>query len=689
MISKKNFCDAFDKIAPPGPAQAPLNTEALLDLPFYGNDVDISFMFTPFNASEYEDAITSLKLQSAPGPDLISNRIIKKFPAELHSLILKIFNLMFNKSKFSKEWNDYFVFIPKPGKKGALRLIAMSNNLHKIFEKLIHKRLEWWADNNNILPRSQFGFRRGLSCIDNIATLITDIRQANCLRKFTGVVFLDLIGAFDNVFPEVLFTLLTKYGLPLKILKFIKATMAQRNLTGYAAGIALQKRTTNRGLPQGSILSPILFNLYLSLIETSLPVTIKVLIYTDDIAIYCTHENLEHIRDQLNNALDGLQLFLNCLGLSISPSKSAYNIFSTLKPRNLRMSLRRCRFSLNILDECIPFSWSIRFLGVYLDPELNWRTHVSNLRNRIIPRINVLKAISGIRWGAHPATLLTIYEGFIRSVLDWGCQIYHPLSDTLYLKVCRLQFASLRAVSGMMRTTSTNVLLDLNGEQPLKTRWQFLLDKFICKITARLSHPLNSTLLQTCHLRHNERTHLGALVNTYLTHLHIFKQIEQFHLPGYLEFPYLIRHFKPSIDTDSGFLLRIKEDIGNDITEAFNSLLQEQNTDATYYTDCSRACVDGQYRTGFAVFSPETDFSLKKRINNHSSMFEAEALAIEEALRIIIDKRNPKSIIFSDSLSVLTNLQASALSDNSNYIISRIKKSIFSCSQLDLLVKFI
>ncbi|KMQ84173.1 pol-like protein [Lasius niger] len=159
MISEKNFCDAFDKIAPPKPAQAPLNTEALLDLPFHGNDVDLSFMFTPFNASEYENAITSLKLRSAPGPDLISNRIIKKFPAELHSLILKIFNLMFNKSKFPKEWNDYFVvFIPKPGKKGALRPIAMSNNLHKIFEKLIHKRLEWWAENNNILLRSQFGF---------------------------------------------------------------------------------------------------------------------------------------------------------------------------------------------------------------------------------------------------------------------------------------------------------------------------------------------------------------------------------------------------------------------------------------------------------------------------------------------------------------------------------------------------
>lgn len=85
-------------------------------------------------------------------------------------------------------------------------------------------------------------------------------------------------------------------------------------------------------------------------------------------------------------------------------------------------------------------------------------------------RINILKAISGIRWGAHLVTLLTIYNKFIRPVLDWGCQVFHPLDEPLYTKVCRLQYASLRTVTGMMQTTPTNVLLDLNEEQPLSSR---------------------------------------------------------------------------------------------------------------------------------------------------------------------------------------------------------------------------
>lgn len=332
-------------------------------LPFINYNRDINYLLPPFSNIEYRELfIFKKQICSRPRPYLQQN--YTEVPYRTTCIDTK--NLIFNKRVFLKQWNEYFtVFIPKPGRKDALRPISLANNLHKIFERLIYKRLEWWAENNHIFHETQFGFRRGLSCIDNIATLITNIHMANKERKFTGAVFLDLLGTFDNVIPKALLTLLIKYGLLTKIIAFIKATITHRNLIGSAAGINFQRRQTTRGLPQGSILSPILFNLYLALSCTCLPETVKIITYADDIAIYYSNENLEHIKDQLN------------LGLTISPTKSVYTVFSTLKLRNLRILLCRYRFKIKILNENIPFSLSPRFLGVYLNPEFNWKAHVN------------------------------------------------------------------------------------------------------------------------------------------------------------------------------------------------------------------------------------------------------------------------------------------------------------------------
>lgn len=165
--------------------------------------------------------------------------------------------------------------------------------------------------------------------VDSVTILITEIHMANQQRKYTGVLFLDLqlVGAFNNVIPEVLLILLDKYRIPHKIIAYVRATTCHRNLIGYAAGVALQQRYTSRGLPQGSIQSPILFNLYLALIETCLPLPVHILMYADDIAIYCSYKSLNNIRNHLNLALERIQLFLRNLGLTVSSTKSMYTIF--------------------------------------------------------------------------------------------------------------------------------------------------------------------------------------------------------------------------------------------------------------------------------------------------------------------------------------------------------------------------
>lgn len=586
---------------------------------------------------------------------------------------------MFNKSIYPHQWTEYFtVFIPKPGRKDSLRPISLANNLLKIFEKMIYKRLEWWAENSSIFCNTQFGFRRGLSCIDNISTLITDIHISNKARKFTGVVFLDIMGAFDRVQPEVLIMLLSKYGLPSKILKFITALVSCRLLKGFAAGNNLHSCYTTIGLPQGSILSPILFNLYIALSHTVLRDSVKILYYADDIAIYCSDDQLESINHLLNIALDNLCQFFANLGLSFSPPKSSFMIFSTLKPRNLRILLNKHKFVLKINNENIHFSAATRFLGVLLDPELNWKAHINYLKNRITPRINILKAITGIRWGAHPANLLTIYKGYIRPILDWGSQAFNPLSEQLYLKASRMQYAALRTVSGLMITTPTNVLLDINGEFPLESRWHYLTLKFLCKIVARNSHPLCQTITYMSTQSDSEKHNICYLIDAFLDHSNLYEQIEHYSLPGYLEFPYKCRHHEPIINTDLG--LQISADA--DISESFNRLTLPFKFEISYYTDGSRTESDN--KVGYAVFSPETGLEYRERINNNNTIFEAEALAILYAINTILKTNARKSAIFSDSLSVISSLKNPAATGNPHHRIYQIRKALFECSRQSL-----
>ncbi|XP_029679315.1 uncharacterized protein LOC115245236 [Formica exsecta] len=290
-----------------------------------------------------------------------------------------------------------------------------------------------------------------------------------------------------------------------------------------------------------------------------------------------------------------------------------------------------------------------------------------------MPRVNILRAIAGIRWGAHPSNLLNVYKGFIRPLLDWGCQSFNPLNEQLYLRVSRLQYTSLRIVSGMMITTPTNVLLDINGEFPLDSRWFCLTSRFLAKTMARCSHPLRQLIIDLRDQQDIEKDNICYLLDVYFAHADLFEQIDSFRLPGYLDFPYECRHFDPVINTDLGRQVAIDPDP----VSSFELLTSSLEFDALFYTDGSRSESDG--RVGCAAFSPELDLEHKERINNNCTIFEAEALAIQYAVDTVLNEKIRKTVIISDSLSVLSNLENPVSTGILHRGILKIKRSLFEC----------
>lgn len=134
--------------------------------------------------------------------------------------------------------------------------------------------------------------------------------------------------------------------------------------------------------------------------------------------------------------------------------------------------------------------------------------------------------MTGIRWRVHPSTVMIVYKGIVRSVLDWSCQVFHPLNDREYVLMSRLQYASLRSALGLMRTTPTNVILDLCGEYTLEVRWRFLQNKFLCKVISRESHVLRPLLIPLIGFSTEQFRILSGLGQAMRRSSHLFNQIE-------------------------------------------------------------------------------------------------------------------------------------------------------------------
>ncbi|XP_020298661.1 uncharacterized protein LOC109862903 [Pseudomyrmex gracilis] len=309
--------------------------------------------------------------------------------------------------------------------------------------------------------------------------------------------------------------------------------------------------------------------------------------------------------------------------------------------------------SIHIGGVKLNVEWSVKFLGVHIDYSLSWKKHVAETRKKVLPRINIFKALAGIRWGSHPAVLLTAYKGLVRSVLEWGCQVMFPLETREGVVLDRLQYACARIVSGLMRTTPTSVLLNIVGEQPLRCRHRYLVSKYVCKVCARSSHPLRRLLDDSCGTWEPVcPANVFGLFFLYRELQHHLKEVKRFSLPGSLALPFHVRFFKCEVDTDTGLLIRQAEDP----QRYLSNFLRNRDISRVFFTDGSRTpgSDEAPPAVGFAVVSENPELVHYERVSNNSTIFDAEARGVICALEYLQDFKFAKVVVASDSMSVVS-----------------------------------
>ncbi|KAJ0169486.1 hypothetical protein K1T71_015073 [Dendrolimus kikuchii] len=647
---------------------------------------ELNPMNSKFSFGELCAALDHLR-DSSPGVDGITYSFVIQSCESSKHFLLNLLNQIFLSGSIPESWKKQIIVpILKPGKDAsdpdAYRPIALSSVLAKIMEHLIKNRLEWIVESKGILANSQFGFRRGLGTMDSLSLITSDIRLAFSRNEHVVGVFLDITSAYDNVNLQILRQKLHNLSIPPRIVNIVSNMFMERSISVRVSGIDSPPRLVWKGLPQGSVLSPILYNIYTADLESSVSCFCKALQYADDIALYATSDSFSDASNRINSALFYLNSWLSEHGLSLSASKSSAVIFS--RKRDIPA------LDIHINNHPIQIANSVKFLGVFLDAKLSGLPHLNYICAKTEKNTNVIRALSGVRWGSHPYCQKLLYNAIIRSHFDYACFILEPCSKSALMKLERIQAKCLRIITGAMKSSPINALQVECVDPPLALRRQLLSDRFFYKVIELSDHPLLGILDQLLQISFTSSywTHkcLPLLINSYKKLVDLPLGIFQNYKNPVFESSFESLIYKPNVILN----LDIHKN-SPDANQLFCKITQDRWPDhLQFFTDASRLSQNGP--VGSAIWIPKYKIILNFKIPPPSSVFTGESIAILEAVLYIESHNISKSIIFTDSLSSLQDISKLPLHAKHNFVISlKIKEALFRChsSGLDIVLAWI
>lgn len=221
-----------------------------------------------------------------------------------------------------------------------------------------------------------------------------------------------------------------------------------------------------RGLPQGSVLSPVLYSLYVIDLDRINSLDCRLIQYAGDVGISSSASPLERDLSVMESAISETVVILEGLGLSLAAEKTKLCVFNredrALKVPMIRQEIktfRRRAVSINVQGIEVFNSAEVRFLGMNFQSNLSWKAHISRVKQRCECPIKMIKCLGHVWWGADPRLLIMIYRALVRSRLEYGGFLLQNLKKNLSSQLDKVQLRALRAVVGYRQSTPMNVVL--------------------------------------------------------------------------------------------------------------------------------------------------------------------------------------------------------------------------------------
>lgn len=407
------------------------------------------FSFVPVDVTSIFNIIKNIK-SGAAGSDNVSLNMIKLCCPNVLPYITHIVNICLTEDVFPDNWGWAIVHpipkVSKPSQFTDLRPISLLPILSKIFERIVAAQLSQYIKNENILPPTQSGFRAGYSCETALTDVTDNIHRATDNGLVTCLVLLDYSKAFDTVNVEVLLAILTHIGFTDNALRLIKMYFTNRRQSVRVDGLQSTPVAVLQGVPQGSVLGPILYTIY----------TFKLLSCLN----YCkSHSYADDIQLQFSFKPSNWQMALNCINadltslystsidhcLNINPDKTKAILFG---PKRICNNLSNV-FHLKINGKPISIVNSAKSLGLHLDNTFRYREQISRyIRSAYLN----LKRLYPFRHILNQKIKKDLCESFVLSQFTFCCTVYHGgLDQYTAARVQRVQNSCLRFIYGIRK----------------------------------------------------------------------------------------------------------------------------------------------------------------------------------------------------------------------------------------------
>lgn len=441
-----------------------------------------SMFLRPMEVNEVRQEIMSLSNTRSEGYDEINTKIVKACCNELTGILTHLINMSFSQGIFPGKLKLSLIKpLFKKGDKCDInnyRPITLIPILSKIFEKCMFKRLTDFCNKFHIVSDQQFGFQKNKSTTLAIFSLMQAILSNINNNYITTGLFFDLSKAFDLVSHDILLQKLEAVGIRGPALQWLSSYLSNRkqcviinkkNENNVIISYSSEYKHNKYGVPQGSVLGPILFLIY---INDIIKITNhKCVLFADDISIIVTSNKKlntisEHELD-INNTIDKLLHWLDINHLMINLDKSVYIQFN--RSNNSKNDIK---LNINKINEVTR----TRFLGVIIDKDINWKEHIDNVSTKINKFVYALKQVTNV---TNIKTAVMSYHAYVESLLRYGLIMWGNSTD--FQRAFIAQKKCMRAICGLKPDDSCRPIFKKLGLLPLPSLYIYEICMFVMK----------------------------------------------------------------------------------------------------------------------------------------------------------------------------------------------------------------